>query len=1215
MARRSWKVPPVGEVDGRVARGRVRARLPKTGRRSGARDKRGGTRTRQNHLVNLTDEQRAAVEWGDGPLMVLAGAGTGKTTVIVERVRHLLSLEPGSGEAPLQPEGVLVLTYNVRAATELTTRLEGALGINTASRLWVGNFHSFGYRLLRDNRAELGLSEGRDLLDDIGQRLLLRELRPRFRDFIYHNIAGWAATIDGFADVISRAKDELVTAADFRQYVDTQRAAFMIKWGADAWEESLASLREHRRDSVRMKGISETGAGLKAGDAEEARKAADRGARREASGINFALFWGQLDDDQQRLARGLKPTYLRDAEAYEIVRLDEQATVYETYQEELLRRGQLDYGEQQLRAIQLLHDRPNILRRYQDQFRHVLVDEFQDANMAQIALLELIGRGPGKPDNVVVVGDDDQSIYRFRGASYAAFEQFRQRFGQPPAWDPDRPAARVAELPLLANRRSTGHILSAASRLIGHNSHRLKSGRDLQPIKEEGAPVEVVLAADDVDEADAIVTRIREAYEALPQPRRWSDIAVLYRMHRHRDKILERLRHASIPFTVIGGGGLFVQPDVRDAEAALRVIANPADSVAFTRLMTAGPWRFDALEIMRLRRVAAWDKRPIYDAASQLLRGELPEQPDPLLRAKLERLLGCIDDLVPRGTRDGPFTLLEDYLVRTNLLHDLIATGTAEAQRSVLALARLMRFAADWQRDQPNGSLRDFIEYLDLYQDIGGELDTERPIGSDLEGVLLMTIYQAKGLEYEVVVVPRLVEGMFPGKRGENLPIPVELLKQEPPPDFATDEERRLLFVAMTRARSRLILTAPAEDAARERPSQFIGQVLGEDAADVTVTRRDPLPEADVESAAGELAASPTENLLRLMPVPEPFERRFSLRRRAVEIVGALEHLSGDDHAARQGLLDELMAVALDAANQAEEERRNGLDPLTLRVLAGHSPAGQTLLQLAPLPAKLSASQLGSYARCPTLWAFQRLYQIPTDGEHGALTFGSTIHAAFEKYARDRLAATAAGVAPPDFETLKRHFDDEWQPRAYSDEVAAGHYRQRSEPALRRFYDRELATLTEAVAFEVGFDFEIPDPQGGPPVRMTGFIDRINRAADGSSEVIDYKTGRAKSQARVDEDDQLSIYALALKLGAVLHPETKEPLPPASRLALYFAESDQQIWTERPDSYLDSFVERLLHTARRIRGGDFAATPSRDACGWCDYSRICPSRWGSDRVV
>ena len=160
----------------------------------------------------LTEEQQAAVEWADGPLMVLAGAGTGKTTVVVERVRHLLASDPA-----LAPENVLVLTYNVKAAAELLDRFEAALGLETASRLWVHNFHSFGNRVLTDHRADLGLAASSDVLDQVGQRLLLRQLRAQFIDFVYHPMARDVNAAGRFADVISRAKDELVTPAGVRR--------------------------------------------------------------------------------------------------------------------------------------------------------------------------------------------------------------------------------------------------------------------------------------------------------------------------------------------------------------------------------------------------------------------------------------------------------------------------------------------------------------------------------------------------------------------------------------------------------------------------------------------------------------------------------------------------------------------------------------------------------------------------------------------------------------------------------------------------------------------------------------------------------------------------------------------------------------------------------------------------------------------------------------
>jgi superfamily I DNA/RNA helicase/RecB family exonuclease len=1217
----------------------------------------------------LTPEQRQAVEWGEGPLMVLAGAGTGKTTVVVERVRHLLATQPD-----LAPENILVLTYNVRAAAELMDRLEQLLGLAVASRLWVHNFHSLGHRILSDHRAELGLDVNADVLDGVGQRLLLRELRSRFTDFLYHAVARDRNAAGRFADVISRAKDELVTPEEYLAYAQAKREAFELRYGAGEFERAVEELR--RRDALgtawQVKLVRRD---LVNGGPEAARRTADREARREVGGTGEAVYWKQLTDEQQRLVRGLTPTYLRDAEAFDVLRLLEEGEAYSAYQGALRERGQLDFGEQQLRAIQLLTDRPNILRRYQDQFRHVLVDEFQDANMAQILLLELVGRGPDKADNVVVVGDDDQSIYRFRGASYAAFERFRERFERPPSWAPDRSPVSVASQPLLDNRRSSGDILSAASRLIAHNQKRLKSDA-LRPVKPPGEPVRLVYAADEQDEADVVVDWVRRVRDQLPAPARWSDIAILYRKHRHRELIVERLRKQDIPYVIVGTAGLFNVAEVRDVEAALRVAAQPEDSSAFVRLLSAGPWRLDAAEILRVTSAANWDGRPIYQAALDILRegkisvADMPvraasppvaaptlwteadfdetepetvrqrksreqraqwrrEELDVRLRLKLQRLLDLLNQLVPRGQRDGPFAVLEEFLVRTNLLHDLIALETPEAQRAVLALARFMRFVAGWQKAHPRDSLAQFIGYLDVYEDVGGDLDSDQPARLDIDGVQLMTVYQAKGLEYEAVAVPRLVEGQFPDTRDEAHLIPVELLKQAPPQDFAIDEERRLLFVAMTRARSHLLLTAPQDAGARSGPSRFVGEIsraidgpapISSDdfepavPDDLDIERRASGPQAGIESvpqSAAESALENTEQLLKLMPVPLAHERRYALRRRAVELIGMLEALTPDDHDGRAALAAELVTVAEEAAGAADEARRGGRDPVTLEVVARHAPAGRTLLELAPLPSTLSHSQLHTYSECPLQYAFQRVYRIPVVETPGYFEFGHVIHRAFEVYARQRRDAAAAGQSLPGYKALRQAFEDAWQPRNFADAQAAQHYASRAEPALQRFYEREISRLAEAVDFEAGFTLELEGESGEQPVRLYGVIDRIDRHADGSIEITDYKTGRPRKQADVDADEQLSAYALAMAMGAVPDPATRQALPPASRLTLYFTETDQALSTTRTPEQLDDFRQTVLAKARRIRSGDFTATPDQWRCGRCDYRLMCPSRFGS----
>ncbi len=852
--------------------------------------------------------------------------------------------------------------------------------------------------------------------------------------------------------------------------------------------------------------------------------------------------------------------------------------------------------------------------------------------MAQIQLLELIGRGPDKADNVVVVGDDDQSIYRFRGASYAAFSRFEERFGQPPTFEPSRAAVAVQRVPLLENRRSVANVISAAGRVISVNRSRLKTETPLVATRPPGDRVEVVIASDAQEEAEAIVERVRKAYAALPEPRRWRDIAVLYRRHTHRVQIVDRLRRAGVPFTVIGATGLFIQPEIRDLEAALRVLADPADSFAFTRLLTAGPWRFDAAEIMQLRRRADWDGRPMLQSARDILASlraderaveqavepvvepadDAATEPAALLRAKLERLFGVIEDLIPRARRDGPAVLLDEFVVRTNLLHDLIASGTPEAHRKALTITRFMRFAAEHQASRQRDSLADFIEYLDLFQEAGGDLDMTALISTGIDGVQLMTIYQAKGLEWPVVVVPRIVERQFPDSRAERQILPLELLKQTPPPQHAEEEERRLFFVAMTRARDRLILTSVDGADGREHPSRFIDEVAPgghADAGDVVVVRlADRSGPSDSEgtiTAEAEMQAA----MERQMPVPEPFERRYALRRQAVELIGTLEQLDPGDDAAREAVIGELVEVARDAAGAADEGRRNGIDPLTLRVLARHGPAGEELLRLAPLPRMFSHSQFNTYRQCHLRYAFEKLYRIPSADRKGFFEFGTVMHSAFEDFVKEASAAKAAGAEPPSFERLQRAFDEHFDPASFDDTHEAGSYRQRSVGALRSFYDRERKSPAEAVSLERYFVLELEAADGAEPVRVNGVIDRIDRHPDGSIEVIDYKTGRSKTQSAVDKDDQLSTYALAIARGAVTDEQSGVPFPAASKLTLYFTESDMAVSTARTPEQLEQHAADLVGLATSMRSGDFTAMPDYRGCSWCDFARVCPSRY------
>ena len=511
--------------------------------------------------LSLTAEQQSIVEWGDGPVVVIAGAGTGKTRVIVERVRNLLATQDD-----LLPEQILVLTYNVKAARELQVRLDQAIGVAARSRMTVTNFHSFCQRILTENAADAGLPPRPEVLDGIGQVLLLRDIRPRL-ELVYHS--DW--WLGSFVQIINQAKDELVSPDTFDAFVETERRAFEDRYGsfeaaADriALQGNLTPLRRVRGDyaNLRTNERAEARGEIRAYKDDAHEKTADREARRTVAATGRALYRNQIPAADHPRIDELKATYEADGAALEVVRLTELAQVFRAYEQELARRGALDFGEQIAAVAQLFKVRSNVLRRWQRQFRYLLIDEFQDANVAQIELIELLGRTPDRPDNVMVVGDDDQSIYRFRGASFAAFAEFDTRFGRPPAHDPGAtPPGPPPRLPIEQNFRSVRHVLTGANRLITNNETRYAPDKRLATEREDGDPVQLIVCAGPDDEAVAIVDLIKAWRKPADGPRATddraghalSDFAILYRKHKHRDAIVRQLRDEDIPYTVVGG--------------------------------------------------------------------------------------------------------------------------------------------------------------------------------------------------------------------------------------------------------------------------------------------------------------------------------------------------------------------------------------------------------------------------------------------------------------------------------------------------------------------------------------------------------------------------------------------------------------------------------------------------------------------------------------
>ncbi len=471
----------------------------------------------------LNAEQLAAVEHGDGPLLVVAGAGTGKTRVIIERIRTLLENDP-----ELASENILGLTFTDKAAGQMKYRVVKAIG-ERAEGVWLSTFHSFCIeQVLRSVNPEI------QPLDEIDHKILLRRHIGELDLKHFRRLQDPGEFISDFVTFFSRCQDELVTPDDYQRYVDGLR-------------------RKHEAEKK------------------------------------------SLEADASRIAED------------EIARQEELARVYRVSERLLRERNLLTFGAQLMHTVELLRDDEPLRQRMHEQYRYILVDEFQDTNIAQLELLWLLA---GERRNIVAVGDDDQAIYRFRGASFGSFTIFLKRFcGVSDA--KLGPAAEKFLVSLSQNYRSTQRILRVAGEVIAHNEKSpLLPPKQLVTENREGEKICVAEFGAPEEEAHWVTSEIERLHDAGAG---WRDFAVLYRKHNHREKVVNELRRREIPF-VIRKLSILESTLVRDLFAWLRLIVAPADNVACARVLAAPDWGLEPRDLVRLaERADKNHRRPLSD--------------------------------------------------------------------------------------------------------------------------------------------------------------------------------------------------------------------------------------------------------------------------------------------------------------------------------------------------------------------------------------------------------------------------------------------------------------------------------------------------------------------------------------------------------------------------------------------------------------------------
>jgi ATP-dependent DNA helicase UvrD/PcrA len=702
--------------------------------------------------IQLNPEQRAAAQHGDGPLVVVAGAGTGKTRVITERIRFLLAMQP-----ELSGKEILGLTFTDKAAAEMKHRVVaaardgGEMEIERASSVTLSTFHSFCNTLLQELDPDL------KPVDKIDHWILLRRNLPLLQLEHYRRLAEPGQFLGDFVDFFSRCQDELVTPDEYQRYAAEQAETFQRVRGA-------------------------------------------------------------MPEDERRI---------RDEE---IARVQEIARAYRASDLLLRERKLLTFGTQIMDAVLHLRANDSLRESLRARYKYILVDEFQDTNIAQLELLWQLG---GERPNLVVVGDHRQAIYRFRGASFGSFTIFLKRFAQGSS-STDQDLLR----PLTLNYRSAGRILRVAGQVIRHNEKPTNIPEyPLAAVKEDGEKVRIVTHESSVGEAQWVAGEIERLHRAGAK---WRTFAVLYRGHSHRDKLVDVLKARKIPF-VIKNLSILSHRLVRDLIAYLRLIDHLSDDVACARVLAMPAWGLEPSDLVRLLERAAKGKGVSLWDTMQAAKSE------PHFSGGGRDLVALVELVTELRKKARQLTASELF----DEIAEALEIGSSVASEDRKYFDRLSQFVREWQHKSETQRLKEFVEYLDYFEQAGGSINLEQESG---DAVQLMTVHAAKGLEFDHVYILRLVQRSFPaGEKPRVLEFPAELMKEEQPQgSFHIQEERRLFYVAVTRARQRLTLNTVVNK--RSKPSPFLDDIL----MDAQIKRRDieQLAPAPANEPAGAVAGN-----------------------------------------------------------------------------------------------------------------------------------------------------------------------------------------------------------------------------------------------------------------------------------------------------------------------------------------------------------------------
>lgn len=679
-------------------------------------------------LKNLNEQQKKAVTHEKGPSLVIAGAGTGKTTVITNRVLWLIQ------NCGVKPDSIVALTFTDKAAHEMEERIDRLLPYGYTS-IWAHTFHKFCEKILRIHGFEIGLHTDFRVITGTEQWLLVKNHLDRFDLNYFKPIGNPTKSIQILLNHFSRCKDEYILPKNYLEFIE----------------------------NIRLN--------------NDARQLFEVGAHYEHL----------TDDEKSELSISALKKY------------DEVSKAYATYQKILEENNYLDFGDLITLTYRLFRERALVLDHYRNKFTDILVDEFQDTNSIQYNLVKLLAYPLNK---LMVVGDDDQSIYRFRGASIKNIMQFKDDFPE------------AEEIVLTKNYRSNQKILDQSYKLIQNNNpYRLESKlgivKKLESFTNESGIVEHLHCSTSENEVSTVIEKIKSiknSNEAIL----WSDFAILMRANNHAQPFINALENQKIPFQFVASKGLYLKPIILDIISYLKSLYNHYDDSALYRVLNIPSFGISYDDCIKITHYTHQKGIGIFDALEKItLISGISE--NGVITCNLLRTLFSKQAQMLRET-----STLSDLLV--SFLHDSGYLDYLTKEDSIdnyYALTHLEQFHTrikNYMERYPSGGLKEFLEIIALEFEAGetGSLHNESDFDSDK--IQLMTVHSSKGLEFSYVFIVHMVDQRFPTReRSEALPIPRELVSgndEKTEDDQHLSEERRLLYVAMTRAKKELYLTS-----------------------------------------------------------------------------------------------------------------------------------------------------------------------------------------------------------------------------------------------------------------------------------------------------------------------------------------------------------------------------------------------------------------------